>query len=99
MRAARRHRAARQGHHVRHARLSLSPCTVEHRLFVDDFVIESSRNLVRQWHQATVQSMGVVVPDQPWERGGANRLTARPFGGGALYELEAACPDGATMGL
>ena len=70
------------------------PGAVEHRrLFVDDFLIESSRNLVRQWHKATVQSVGVVVPDQPWERGGergiANRLTARPFGGGALYDPRA----------
>lgn len=60
---------------------------------MDDFLIESSRNLVRKWHQATVQSVGVVVPDQPWERGGergiANRLTARPFGGGALYDPRA----------
>ena len=36
-----------------------------------------------------MQSVGVVVPDQPWERGGANRLTARPFGGGALYDPRA----------
>ena len=60
--------------------------TVGRQLFVDDFLIERASNLARRFHQAKVQSMGVLVPDQPWEQTSGDRKTARPFGGGTLLD-------------
>eukprot|EP00965_Chrysotila_dentata_P197264 6178087-Pleurochrysis_carterae.AAC.2 len=55
------------------------------QLFIDDFLIEGT-TLHRTWHTASVHNMGVLIPDRPWERGGNMRMTARPFGGGVLYD-------------
>ena len=68
-----------------HTRARTIRIDVGRQLFVDDFLIERT-TLRRRWHSATVESLGVLVPDREWEKGGSERVTARPFGGGSLFD-------------
>ena len=57
------------------------------QLFVDDFFVDTAAsNVERAWHTATIHSMHALVPSLPWETGGGQRRTARPFGAGSLID-------------
>ena len=57
------------------------------QLFVDDFLVDTAAsNVERAWHTATIHSMHALVPSLPWETGGGQRRTARPFGAGSLID-------------
>ena len=59
----------------------------DRQLFVDDFLVDTAAsNVERAWHTATIHSMHALVPSLPWETGGGQRRTARPFGAGSLID-------------
>ena len=72
------------------------------QLLVDDFLIDSSANLSRSFHTATVHDQPVLVPDKPWESQSANPSiangswsrvhSAMPFSGGVAYDSRDSVP-------